>query len=384
MPPSDERPYVLYVDDEELNLQVFDANFRSRFRCLLASSGQRALELLAIHHEEVAVILSDQRMPEMTGVELLEQVRTLYPDVQRMVVTAYSDMEAVMAAVNRGQVVRYIVKPWVRNELAAALEDSLRIHRLQLQMQKLEVGLAQSANLAGVGQMAAGIAHELMNPVSYLSQNVEALRHELGVLDRYLAPRLEREPEASVASARSDVPAILSDLETAASQIRHIASQVKQQARGAESESECDLPQIAAFAVKMSRATVGRAARLQHQGPEPLRVLAGPVRLTQVLVNLIINAGHAAEGSGRPGLVVVQWSEQGERAQVEVRDNGCGIPPENLEKVFQPLFTTKAAGVGTGLGLGISRQLVREMGGELTLSSEVDRGTTVTLLLPKA
>lgn len=380
---TDDRPYVLYVDDEELNLKVFDANFRTRFRCLLASSAAEALELLARHAPDTAVILSDQRMPGMTGVELLEQVRALYPDIQRMVVTAYSDMDAVMAAVNRGQIVRYVVKPWIKNELAAALEDSVRIHRLQGKLREVEAGLAQSASLAGVGQIAAGIAHELMNPVSYLVQNVEALRDEWETIERYLHVHLEHAPDDGVVSAMNDVRPILRDLDTGTAQIRHIASHVKQQARGQEADSDCDVSEIAGFAVRMTRASVGRTARLNPHGPSPLRVQIGPVRLTQVLVNLITNAAHAVEATGRAGLIEVTWRDDGEVARVDVHDNGAGISPEHLERVFQPLFTTKAVGVGTGLGLGLSRDLVRECGGELSLVSTLGVGTTATVTLKK-
>src|ERR1035437_1317215 len=104
--PTDERPIVVYVDDELTNLRVFEANFRQHYHLHTFSSGAAALVFLGEHPQQVAVVLSDQRMPEMTGVELLEQVRQLTPEAQRFIVTAYSDVSAMIDAVNRGQVNR--------------------------------------------------------------------------------------------------------------------------------------------------------------------------------------------------------------------------------------------------------------------------------------
>src|SRR5216684_1320865 len=112
--PPDESPAVLYVDDEPINLRVFEANFRTKFRVLTCQSASEALAILGTRAQEIGILISDQRMPNMTGVELLERTREIAPDVQRMVITAYSDMQAVMDAVNRGQVSRYFVKPWVK------------------------------------------------------------------------------------------------------------------------------------------------------------------------------------------------------------------------------------------------------------------------------
>src|SRR5512132_4239311 len=103
-----ELPLVLYVDDEDLNRRVFEANFRSLFRLVLASSGAEALELLAARSAEVGVIVCDERMPAMSGVELLERVARAYPEVMRILITEYADLDSIMGAVNRGQVWRYL------------------------------------------------------------------------------------------------------------------------------------------------------------------------------------------------------------------------------------------------------------------------------------
>ncbi len=170
---------------------------------------------------EIGVVVSDQRMPGMTGVELLERARTLAPDAKRMLVTAYADLQAVVDAVNRGQVTRYFVKPWDRAEMLAALEDALKIARLELKIREVESRMMKAERLATLGQVTAGIAHELMGPVGYLSQNVASLRRDI---EQVIALR-EQAPgrtirTRSVAETVEDLPSLIGDLGTGTEHLR--------------------------------------------------------------------------------------------------------------------------------------------------------------------
>jgi two-component system NtrC family sensor kinase len=380
---SSDAPAVLYVDDEPINLRVFEANFKQRFRVVTCGSGGETLERLRTLGE-VAVLISDQRMPGMTGVELLEKARELLPDTQRMVITAYSDMQAVMDAVNRGQVTRYFVKPWVKEELLGALEDAVRVHGLTLRLREMQARLLQAERLATLGQVSAGIAHELMNPVSYLSQNVEAMRIELASVAAYLKPRLAETPDAAAQEALEEIPHILDDVETGARHIRQVALGIRNQARGQDVEETSDLADVAGFVSKLARGEVRNRAQLMVRGAS-VYVHGGPVKLSQVLLNLIVNAAQAMDEGAPGGRVELGWeAETGHSVRVWVTDNGRGIPMELQQRVFEPLFTTKPVGVGTGLGLSICRELVTELGGSLTLSSEVGKGTTVEVRLRRA
>lgn len=379
MSEADATPVVLYVDDEPINLRVFEANFRSRFRTVTCKSGQEALALLTQRAQEVAVVISDQRMPGMSGVEFLEQARSVAPDVRRMLITAYSDMQAVMDAVNRGQVVRYFVKPWSKDELGAAIEDAVGIFRLQTQLRDIQARMLHSERLAVLGQVSAGIAHELMNPVSYVTQNVATLRREFETLAGFL---VQRGLHAEVRQTLEELPSILSDLETGAQHIRRVALAVRSQAHGEDQEAITAVHEVAELAVKIARAEVGQRARVQTRG-EPMMVRLGPVKLSQVLINLILNAAHAIPDERQPGLIDVTWrAAEDHHAHVYVRDNGHGMPADVLSRAFEPLFTTKPAGTGTGLGLPICKSIVEAAGGSIRLSSAVDEGTTVELTLP--
>lgn len=376
-------PTVLYVDDEPINLRVFEANFRTRFRIITCTEGKAALEILQQPGTDVAVLISDQRMPGMSGVELLEKARSLAPDVRRMLITAYSDMQAVMDAVNRGQVIRYFVKPWVKEELAAALEDAVGIYTLQTRVREIEARMLRSERLATLGQVSAGIAHELMNPVSYMTQNVATLRRELDVLREWIAPRLAKDPSPEVRQTLEDLPGILEDVETGAHHIREVALAIRSQARGEDVESSCEIAEVVEFAVKLARAEIRQRARIQVRG-EKAAVAIGPVKLSQILLNLIVNSAQAMEGSERAGLIQVHWWKEGRALRMDIVDNGSGIPPEVMQQVFEPLFTTKAVGTGTGLGLPIVRELLQQAGGDVRLRSKSGEGTTAELTIPLA
>src|SRR5215813_9019017 len=380
---ADDSPAVLYVDDEPINLRVFEANFRDRFRVLTCQVPTDALTILANRTPEIGVLISDQRMPELTGVELLERANEIAPDVIRMVITAYSDVQAVIDAVNRGRVTRYFVKPWIKEDLLAALEDAMRIYQLQSRLREIEARMLRSERLAAIGQVSAGIAHELMNPVAYMSQNVEALRGELEVLSRFLVPRLEKERDPAVEQSLEELPRILNDIETGSKHIRQVALGIRAHARSEEEKAEADLADVAGFAAKLARSEVKQRSKLAVEGPT-VRIAGGPVQVCQVLLNLIVNAAQSLEGTGRDGIIRVSWELEGDWVRLIVKDNGVGIPPELQEKVFEPLFTTKAPEVGTGLGLAICKELVGRMGGEIKLHSTVGVGTTVELRLRRA
>jgi C4-dicarboxylate-specific signal transduction histidine kinase len=374
---------VLYVDDDALNLRVFEANFGQRFRIFRCSSPTEALATLEQRRAEIGVVLSDQRMPGMTGVELLERARNIAPDARRMLVTAYADMEVVVNAVNRGQVSRYFVKPWDRAELLSALEDALKISRLEMRVREVESRMMKAERLATLGQVTAGIAHELMGPVGYLSQNVNALRRDMQQVIQFVSKHLAHDPSPSVTEVLEDMPSLLNDLATGTEHLRQVALGLRAQARGEDLEQTADVVEVVSFAVKLARAEVRERARLSSHG-EPVRVTFGPVKLCQVLLNLIVNAAQAMEGTGRQGRIDVRWVTADDHVKLTVADNGCGIPPELQEKVFQPLFTTKPVGIGTGLGLSICKELVTHAGGQLRLSSVQGEGTQIELTLRRA
>ncbi|MCS6832673.1 MAG: response regulator, partial [Flammeovirgaceae bacterium] len=134
-------PVVLYVDDEEHNLTSFTANFRRNYQVLTAKNGKEGLELLKKH--EVEVVITDQRMPQMSGVEFAEAVANFNPDIVRIILTGFSDMQAIVDAINKGGIYRYISKPWQKDELKLAIDNAIETYRLRKHNKELIRNLQQ-------------------------------------------------------------------------------------------------------------------------------------------------------------------------------------------------------------------------------------------------
>lgn len=135
---------VLYVDDEEDNLTVFKSTFRREFTIHLAKSGAEGIEILK--NNEIQVIITDQRMPEMTGIQFLESVNPVYPDCIRMILTGFSDVEAIIKAINNGKVYRYITKPWNKDELRQTMNDAFENFEIKVRNKKLIEELKETNN----------------------------------------------------------------------------------------------------------------------------------------------------------------------------------------------------------------------------------------------
>ncbi len=179
----DERPWVVYVDDEPINLRVFEANFKERFRLKTFQTAALALEFVIQHGPEVGVLITDQRMPEMTGVQLLEKVKHAAPDSQRMMLTAFADMQAMSDAVNLGQVTRYFGKPWSKEELARALQDALTIFELTGQISPIALTVTFELRLVDGHQGLEG-AGELAHFVERFSLDRCTHHRGRGLADR--------------------------------------------------------------------------------------------------------------------------------------------------------------------------------------------------------
>ena len=255
------------------------------------------------------------------------------------------------------------------HSLGVVALDTTELHELQAR-------LMQSDRLASIGLLAAGVAHEVNNPLAWLSASLEFVEDEL----RRCAPQLQPGALAEVFKA-------LSDARDGASRIKHVVRDLKTFAR---TDLQQPVPVRLEEAIESSLNVAGnqlrhRATLVRDLRPAPL-VLGSESRFAQVLVNLLINAaqalpeGHADEHELRVSL----FTDERGWARLEVKDTGHGIAPEVLPHIFDPFFTTKPAGVGTGLGLSICRNLVTQAGGELGVVSEPGKGACFFFALPPA
>ncbi len=242
------------------------------------------------------------------------------------------------------------------------------------ELKAVQAQLIQSERLASVGMLAAGVAHEVNNPLTYLIGAIEQLGGTLAEAD------LPRETREAVAQA-------LAEAREGAARVRQVVRDLKTFSRtDDERRVPVELPRVLDSAISMASNEIRHRARLVKRYADARPVLADEARLGQVFLNLLINAAHAIpEGRVDENEIRVELGiDATGRVIAEIIDTGAGIPSEIIDRIFDPFFTTKPVGVGTGLGLAICRSTIAALGGEVSVDSRPGRGTRFRVALPPA
>jgi two-component system, sensor histidine kinase and response regulator len=385
---------ILYVDDERANRIVFDQTFGKKFRVKSVSSGEEALAVIA--EEPVGVLVTDMRMPGMSGDELLTKAKEVTPETLRIVVTAYSDLDPILRAVNDGLVVRYIVKPWDRRELEDILRWSLEAYALGKQGSAMQLRLVETERLMTLGQVSAHVLHDIGGLLSVLSPSLELLEDLASVMTPVLRAALDGEPAKLSAHDRglletytNDLPALTNDLRTSAMFMTDLVASLRAfQSKSASPNGPRDVDPtdvVRRVLVLCKHGATATKSKIAYDGPKHLpRVRATDTELMQILLNLVRNAQQAFEDAGPGSEIVVDAFDETAHVRFVVRDTGPGMPAAVLEKIGTPFYTTRSQ--GTGLGVAQCKRLVASLGGELGIESDTagpNRGTTVTFTIPK-
>lgn len=365
---------ILLVDDERQVLEGLKLRLLRRFEVHTAGDGATALDVLR-RNQGIVVVLSDLRMPGMSGVELLEQCRDVAPATVRMLLTGHADFESAIAAVNKGFVFRFLLKPCPPEVVDAAFDDAVEQYRiatadrdlLEAKVNEVSQRLLRAEQLATLGTLASAVGHELNNVTTVFVSLVEAVQEQ----------------------AHDGKPPLGEDLDELARVGAHLKAHAQQLLRlgrpSSEPSTALDLRDVARDTLAMLQLS-GKTKRLTVEprfGSAPARVVARRTHLEQVLLNLVGNAADAtAEVQGRPGHITVTIEAGVGEVRCRIDDNGCGIPADKQQTVFEPFYTTKPEGKGTGLGLPVVRQIVESYGGRVELTSRPGDGSTFTVILP--
>jgi signal transduction histidine kinase len=384
------RHTLLVVDDEVDVLESLRHLFHRSYRVLTASSGDEALELL--NKNDVHLILSDQRMPGMSGDVFLSHARRLKPDAIRILFTGYADIQAVINAVNEGNIFRYILKPWDAIELEGVMRQAAEQFELLAERKRLIAEL-QAANLQltqanqeleEAGQLKSSFievaSHEFNTPITLVLGHSELLR--------LLNPDRNEQEQALVARI-SDSARQLAKLVTNTLTLMR-ADDFRQRLQCAP----VDLAALLRDAAEEVMPFVN--IRHQHLELELADDLGGfeldADKIAASVVNLLTNAIKFTPDGGTITLSA-QLTEP-DLAEVVVADNGIGMEPRAVNRLFQPFFTQFDSSLhssgdfgfnkrGLGLGLSIVKQFVEMHGGRVSAESVLGAGTTVTIALPR-
>jgi signal transduction histidine kinase len=258
--------------------------------------------------------------------------------------------------------------------------------------------LLQSEKMASIGQLAAGVAHEINNPVAFVYSNLSTMQKYTGklldVLDTYKKadPFLSACPEdvsneiqqikeqVDLNFIVEDLPELVSESREGLSRVKQIVQDLKDFSRVDSAEVEwADLHNGLDSTLNIVNNEIKYKAEVVKEYGELPQVECRASQINQVFLNLLVNAGHAIE---KQGTITIKTGAKDEWVWIEIADTGKGILPEDMNKLFEPFFTTKPMGTGTGLGLSLSYGIVNAHEGRIEVESEVGKGTTFTVWLP--
>ena len=401
---TDARPTLLIVDDDEQVVRALRRVFRREDLDLkFATDPVEALEMLGC--TPVTVVISDQKMPRMNGIEFLREVRHRSPETMRIMLTGFLDVSAAERAVNEAEVFRFFLKPWNDEDLRITVRSAIQQARLRAenvslqgetmrQKQALEEvnrdleqkvrarsrklveyerRMMYESKMAAIGTLAGGVAHELNNPLSGILAFTQILLTEY--------------------RSNQQLCEDLSQIEQCALKCKRIVDSLLRFARRSEedSRSACDVHALLQKAIAVGRMQKGfRAVTLEEALEAPdAKCMVDNDQMVQVFVNLIINATQAILARERPGTLRVATAVspangKGPELCVLVSDSGVGMSEEVQRRIFEPFFTTKPPGDGTGLGLAIAHNVVQAHGGRITVDSVEGQGSEFAVYLPLA
>jgi two-component system NtrC family sensor kinase len=408
----EDQARILIVDDSRLVRSVFSGALAGSYECVTAGSYDEALECLRSY--EFDLVLADVIMPGLSGIELLRKIVDKYPNTGVIMVSSIDRPQRTLDALRLGAV-DYLIKPCELPVLQLAVERALerrklivdaKRHKAELEkrnaeliagraeLDRLQMHVAHNEKMIGLGRVAAGIAHELNNPVAFVHGNLDLLKSgfeairklvtfyeslDLGESTRRRAADIKK--ESPYPNILGDLDEIITDCADGTERISDIVKNLRTFSR----LDEADLKKIDLNAGIESTLRLlspyfndGRIElKRDLQNLPDIDAFSG--QLNQVWMNLLVNAAQAIDGKGA---VRITSALDGENIVVGVADTGTGIPLQDLDRIFDPFYTTKPVGVGTGLGLAICFGIVKRHGGSITVDSTLGEGTTFTVLLP--
>ncbi len=435
---------ILIVDDNPKNLHLLQSMLAGQGYLVRAAKNGR-LALQSVSHKVPDLILLDIRMPEMDGYEVCQNLKVApdTKDVPVIFISALEDQEDKVRAFQVGGV-DYISKPFRQEEVLARIKThmslslakkSLEEQNLNLQkeiderkqvekqlkkshdklnqtladLKKTQAQMLRSEKLASIGQLAAGIAHEINNPTAFIASNLETLAGYQEDLNRFIEQSRKLTMISKEINAEKKIPAAVNELvETLKSfgdeididfikedmsdivkeslegteRIKNIVIALKDFAQPGEGMLEdADIHQVLESTLEIVRNELKyKADIIKEYGDLPL-VKSYPRQLGRIFINILVNAVQAIEEHGEIRISTKANHEDG-YVEIRIADTGMGIPEENLSKIFDPFFTTWDVGKGTGLGLSMVHGIVERLNGQVVVDRKLNCGTSVTIYLP--
>lgn len=368
-----DKKVLLVIDDEEQTVRAVRHLFRRQYRVLGATRAADGLALLA--ENPVSVILCDQRMPGMTGAEFFERAKGIAPDAVRILITAYSDIQALVRSVNRGQIFGYLAKPWNPEELGQVIETAMGHRQLIDDKRRMTAELAEKNDAlrrvnAELRAFTHVVAHDLKEPLRTISAYVDFLETDHPEV-------VQGEPAAYVRS-----------IDRCARHMHSLITDLLQFAELEHKQTELapvDLERLARQTKELLSGAIAKTrAQVVVHGPLPT-VLGNESRLLMLLQNLVSN-GIKFNQSAPPRIDIGVGTPRDGLVEIYVKDNGIGISPEFQAQIFGIFerLHSRSEYPGTGAGLAIVQRIAESHGGGIRVESAEGAGATFFITLKPA
>jgi two-component system NtrC family sensor kinase len=415
---------VLIVDDDDFVREMIAEIFQgANFLTETVSNGNDALQRLSLS-STFDLVVSDMNMPEMNGLELLKEIRKNGMDIPLIILTGNEELTIAIEAMNNGANDYLLKDENIQDTILLSAKGVLEKHELKLQnrrlmdalidknkeienslievqnayseLKKAQAQILQQEKMASIGQLAAGVAHEINNPMGFITTNIKMLEKYLGKLIEFISTQSD-----SISQLNSNKPVEVVEAKRSSLKIDYIikdsADLFIESLQGAERVKKIvqalkNFSNVDATDESLSDINSGIEDTLSIMNNEfrdginihkDLGIIPKTVcsqgQLNQVFVNILLNAVQSIENHGE--IAVKSWFSDG-KIVTSFSDTGSGITKEHLPKIFDPFFTTKAVGKGQGLGLTVAYDIVKKHGGDITVVSEVGKGATFTISIP--
>jgi two-component system sensor histidine kinase/response regulator len=356
----DQNPHILYVDDDPGQLTAFRAAFRRDATVFVANSAAKGLEILQT--EDIDIIITDQRMPGISGVDFLESIVNDYPDLIKILITGYTDMQDVVDAINKGKIYCYLNKPWHEQELRVIIRNAYDMACTRRLLKERNAQLQKTNN--ELEKFVYSASHDLRAPLMSIK----------GIIN-FAKTQPQQQPEEYL----NMIDKSIDRLDVFVGNIINYYQNVKYEIR----PSVLDFDKIiretwASFDYFQGKSKI----QLKYHIEQDENFSTDEFRFQVILNNLLLNAIKYQNKNRPDQFVSIDLKVAHKNATLCIEDSGIGIETEHLGKIFNMFYRATQEKPGSGLGLYIAKEAVEKIGGEIEVSSIIGQGTKFKIVIP--
>ncbi len=358
-----DRINILYLDDEINNLNSFKAKFRNEYSIFLANNTTEAYQILE-RESAIHILISDQRMPDMTGVDFFASIISKYPSVVRILLTGYSDISAVIDAINKGHVYRYLEKPWNDIEMQLAIDNAYQFYFINNQL-RLKNDELRKIN-EELNRFAYSASHDLKAPVKSMQ----------GILSLVNAERKGEENK------------LLSYLSESVKKLDYFINNITDYYRNTRIEktfTEIDFNKIVQESIAVIEETHNcnvKDIQFSIKILQEIGFINDEFRIHVLISYLLSNAIKYQKNRETNKTIGIEIHVTEKRAKIKISDNGIGIPEKHLEHIYKMFYRGTSQSTGSGIGLYIVKETLEKLDGRIHVISEEGLGTTFEIEIP--